>query len=73
MRGPCSGAHPASCSIGMGALSLGVKRQEREANHSPPCSADFKNAYSYTSTPLIVLMAWCLSKQWIRLQVIILS
>jgi len=32
-----------------GALSLGVKRQGREAVHSP-CSADVKNVWSYIST-----------------------
>jgi hypothetical protein len=36
-----------------GALSLGVKRPEREADHSPPSSAEVKNAWSYTSTPPI--------------------
>jgi hypothetical protein len=34
-----------------GAFSLGVKRQGREAYHSPPSSAEVKNAWSYTSTP----------------------
>jgi hypothetical protein len=34
-----------------GALSLGVKRPKREADHSPPSSAEVKNAWSYTSTP----------------------
>jgi hypothetical protein len=33
-----------------GALSLGVKRPRREAEHSPPSSAEVKNAWSYTST-----------------------
>jgi hypothetical protein len=33
----------------------GVKRQGREADHSPPSSADIKNAWSYTSTPPIRL------------------
>jgi hypothetical protein len=33
-----------------GALSLGVKRPEREADHSPPSSAEVKNAWSYTTT-----------------------
>jgi hypothetical protein len=33
-----------------GALSLGVKRPGREADHSPPSSAEAKNAWSYTST-----------------------
>jgi hypothetical protein len=36
-----------------GTLSLGVKRPGSEAGHSPPSSAEFKNAWSYTSTPLI--------------------
>jgi hypothetical protein len=34
-----------------GALSLGVKRPWREADHSPPSNAEVKNAWSYTSTP----------------------
>jgi hypothetical protein len=41
-----------------GALSLGVKRTGREAYHSPPSSAEIKNAWSYTSTPQYVFMAW---------------
>jgi hypothetical protein len=45
-----------------GFLSLGVKRPGREADHSPPSSADVKNAWSYTSTPQYVFMAWCLVK-----------
>jgi hypothetical protein len=38
-----------------GDLSLGVKRQGREADHSPPSSAEVKNAWSYTCTPPIRL------------------
>jgi hypothetical protein len=38
-----------------GALSLGVKRLGRGADHSPPASAEVKNAWSYTSTPPIRL------------------
>jgi len=34
-----------------GALSLRVNRPRREAEHSPPPSTEFKNAWSYTSTP----------------------
>jgi hypothetical protein len=34
-----------------GVLTLGVKRPGREADHSPPSSADVKNSWSYTSTP----------------------
>jgi hypothetical protein len=45
-----------------GAISLGVKRPGREADHSPPSNAEFKNASSYTSTPQYVFMVWCLVK-----------
>jgi hypothetical protein len=45
----------------LGALSLGVKRPGREADLSPPSSAKV-NAWSYTSTPPYVFMAWCLVK-----------
>jgi hypothetical protein len=31
----------------------GVKRPEREADHSPPSSAEAKDAWSYTLTPLM--------------------
>jgi hypothetical protein len=41
---------------------LGVKRQGREADHSPPSSAEVKNAWSYTSTPVYAFKAWCLVK-----------
>jgi hypothetical protein len=33
------------------AVSLLVKWPGREADHSPPSSAEVKNAWSYTSTP----------------------
>jgi hypothetical protein len=33
-----------------GALSLEVKRPGREADYSPPSSAEVKSAWSYTST-----------------------
>jgi hypothetical protein len=37
-------AHPASCTVGTGVLSPGVKaRPVRDADHSPPSSADVKN------------------------------
>jgi hypothetical protein len=39
-----SGAHPASCPMGNGVLSPGVKaRPGREADHSPPSSAEVEN------------------------------
>jgi hypothetical protein len=40
-----------------GALSPGVKLQGREADHSPPASAEMKKIWIYTSTPLYSLMA----------------
>jgi hypothetical protein len=43
------------------ALSLGIKRPGREADHSPPSSAEVKNAWSYTSTPPIRLNGVVLS------------
>jgi hypothetical protein len=45
----------------LGALSLGVKRPGREADHLPPSSAEVKNAWSYTSTPPIRLHGMVLS------------
>jgi len=48
----CSGAHPVSYPMGTGDLSPWVERPGREANHSPPHSAEIKNAWSYTSTTL---------------------
>jgi hypothetical protein len=44
-----------------GALSLGVKRLGREADHSPPSSFEVKNAWSYTSTPPVRLHCVVLS------------
>jgi len=38
-----------------GALSLGVKRPRCEADHTPPPSAEVKNAWSYTAAPQIRL------------------
>jgi hypothetical protein len=39
-----SGAHPASCTMGTGVLSPGVKaRPGRDADHSPPSSAEVDN------------------------------
>jgi hypothetical protein len=45
-----------------GALSLWVKRLGREAERSPPSTAEAKNAWKYTSTPQYVFMALCLIK-----------
>jgi hypothetical protein len=42
-----------------GALFLRVKRPGREADHSPPSSAEVKNAWSCTPLPQYAFMAWC--------------
>jgi hypothetical protein len=52
-----SGVHPTSYKIGTGGSYLGVKRQGREADHSPPTSAEVKKMWNYTSPPLYVFMA----------------
>jgi hypothetical protein len=39
-----------------GALSLGVKRPGREAEHSTPASAEVKKIWIYTSTPPYALV-----------------
>jgi hypothetical protein len=44
------------------ALSLGIKRSGREADASPPSSAEVKNAWSYVSSHQYVFMEWCLVK-----------
>jgi hypothetical protein len=44
-----------------GALSVGVKRPGREADHSPPSSVEVKNEWSYTSTPPVCLHGMVLS------------
>jgi hypothetical protein len=46
----------------LGALSPGIKRLAREADQSPPSSAENKNAWSYASTLTYVFMSWCLVK-----------
>jgi hypothetical protein len=48
-----SGAHPASYPMGTRALSLGVRRPGREADHSLPSSADVKEcADLYLHSPI---------------------
>jgi hypothetical protein len=54
-----SGAHPVSYPMCTRCFFPGVKRREREADHSPPSSNEVKNAWSHTSTPPYVFMAWC--------------
>jgi len=46
----------------LGALTQGVKRPGREADHSFPSSSKVKNMWSYNSTPQQILMTRCLVK-----------
>jgi hypothetical protein len=50
----------------------GVKRPGLEAGHSSPCSADVKNAWSYTSNPSYAFMARCLIKHTTGLRGVVL-
>jgi hypothetical protein len=56
-----SEAHPASHPMGTGSSFPRIKRQVCvcvcvcEADHSPPSSAEVKNAWSYTSVPRIFI------------------
>jgi hypothetical protein len=43
-----------------GPLSLWVKRQGREADHTLPTNAEVKTTWIYTSTPPYVFTALCL-------------
>jgi hypothetical protein len=43
-------------------LSPRVKRPGRNYRHSPPSSAEFKNAWRFTSRPQQVFVAWCVVK-----------
>jgi hypothetical protein len=56
-----SGAHPASYPIGTRGSFSAVKRPGRETDHSPPSSAEVKNARRYTSTPPVRLHGVVLS------------
>jgi hypothetical protein len=50
-----SGVNPASCVMGSGDLTPGIKRLGRAADHSPTSSVEIKNAWSYASTPPVCL------------------
>jgi hypothetical protein len=44
-----------------GILSLEAKQPAREAEYSPPSSAEVINEWSCTSIPQYVIMTWCLT------------
>jgi hypothetical protein len=49
--------HPTSYTMGTGSSFPGVKQPGREADHSPPASAEVKKIWIYTSTPPYAFMA----------------
>jgi hypothetical protein len=52
-----SGVHPTFYPMGTRGSFPGVKRQRREADHSPTTSAEVKKMWIYTSTPPYAVMA----------------
>jgi hypothetical protein len=40
----------------------GIKQPEREADHSPPSSAEIEIVWSYTCIPPYAIMTWCIIK-----------
>jgi hypothetical protein len=54
---PALGSTQATIEFVPGALSPEVKRQEREADHSSPTSAEVKKTWVYTSTFPYAFMA----------------
>ena len=50
-----SGAHPTSYSVGIGDSDHGIKQPRCEADYAPPCSAEVKNEWSYTSASPVYL------------------
>jgi hypothetical protein len=52
--------YPTFYTMDTGAFSPEVKRPGREADHSPPASAEFKKIWIYTSTLPYAFMAQCL-------------
>jgi hypothetical protein len=49
------GVNPPSYWMGTGALTPEVKPPRREADHPPPSSPEYENAWRYNSIPLIHL------------------
>jgi hypothetical protein len=52
-----SGVHPTSQPMDNSGTSPGIKRPGREADHSPPASAEVKKMLIYTSTPPYALIS----------------
>jgi hypothetical protein len=63
---PALGPTPPPIQWVPGALSQRVKRPGREADHSPPYSAEVKNEWIYISTPQYISIAWYSVKESTR-------
>jgi hypothetical protein len=61
---------PSSYPVGTRGSFPGGKAAREWTDHSPPSSADVKNAWSCTSTLPYVFTAWCLVKHRMRLHVL---
>jgi hypothetical protein len=57
-----SGVRPHSCPVSMGVSFREVNQGMVEIHSSPSSITEVKGAWSDTSTPTSVLMAWCLIK-----------
>jgi hypothetical protein len=55
------GAHAASYPSGIVGFSLGVNWKGHEADHSPPCNAQVRNAWRYNSTPIHAISNECIN------------
>jgi hypothetical protein len=65
-------AHPVSYPVGTGVSFLGSKAAKAWSWPQPLSSAEAKNAWNYTSTPLYVFMALCSVKHRIHLHGVVL-
>jgi hypothetical protein len=54
---PALGSTQSPIKCAPGALSPGIKRQGREADHSTPASSEVKKMWIYTTSPLYTFMA----------------
>jgi hypothetical protein len=55
---PAMGSHPSSCSVGLGALSLGVKRPVRDIYHLPLSSPSLRIGRTVNLRRLYAVMSW---------------
>jgi len=66
-------AHAASYPVSTRGSFPGIKQPWREDDYSPPFIDEVKIAWSYTITSSYVFIAWCLIKQGMILNGVVLS